>query len=318
MARSSYDPNQLRGPDGKWIKVGQMVSLGGIKGQVTRTDARSGRIQIRDRDGNLHTDDASKVKEADPGKKPQVRKPTKPEMGKVDSSKIEKEDQPIDVGSDVEKAAKLLAEGKKVRLKQPREVATLLDKLKAMVDEAVEKGEDAPTYDLCNVSVPGTNLFCAESKGIPRTRMPQLSGKPMPGSKADKLEKNKKGEVDLGQLFVEHLAELGIKTVREEETAEKLRASQSQLNGGKVAGMVGFMQKSGQDLPGGEAGIFVSDEGYVIDGHHRWAAQVALDTTDGVLGDVVMPIRRIDANIVDLLALANQFALDMGVPQVAV
>ena len=41
----------------------------------------------------------------------------------------------------------------------------------------IAKGGKAPNFNLCNVSVTGSNLFCAESKGIPRIQMPQLDDK---------------------------------------------------------------------------------------------------------------------------------------------
>src|SRR5262249_50673236 len=113
------------------------------------------------------------------------------------------------VTNNVETAAKLLAENRYVRLDRPDEVATLVKKLKEYVDDAKAKGEQAPNYDLCKVSVPGTNLFCVGNKGIPRTEMPQLSGKPSPGTEADAMPKNDKGEVDLGPAFVEHLEAMG-------------------------------------------------------------------------------------------------------------
>jgi hypothetical protein len=42
-------------------------------------------------------------------------------------------------------------------------------------------------YDLCKVSVKGTNLFCGGNKGIPRDAMPQAKGEVVKGSKAEKL-----------------------------------------------------------------------------------------------------------------------------------
>ena len=48
-------------------------------------------------------------------------------------------------------------------------------------------------YNLCKVTVPGTNLYCDDNKGIPREKMPQLKSVPEPGSKADKLPKNDDG-----------------------------------------------------------------------------------------------------------------------------
>ena len=57
-------------------------------------------------------------------------------------------------------------------------------------------GKDAPDYDLCQVTVADTNMFCLESlqtkeypEGIPRVEMPQLSGTPVPGSQADALDR---------------------------------------------------------------------------------------------------------------------------------
>lgn len=192
-------------------------------------------------------------------------------------------------------------------------MSTLLDKLKEMVDEAVAKGDKAPTFDLCKVSVPGTNLFCTESMVQSRSDMPQLSGKPKPGTKADALPKNDKGEVDLSGPFVEQLASLGMSVTDEREQASYLRASQNELNGGKVAGMVSGMRSGAMK----EGPIFVSRDNYVVDGHHRWAATVGVDLEDDVAGDVDMPVRRIDGDIVEVLALANEFALEMGIPQAA-
>jgi hypothetical protein len=40
---------------------------------------------------------------------------------------------------------------------------------------------EGPKFDLCKVTVKGTNLFCVESKGIPRIKMPQLAGVPAKG-----------------------------------------------------------------------------------------------------------------------------------------
>lgn len=70
------------------------------------------------------------------------------------------------VTDDVDVAAKLIIddqdtpekEARYVRLNQPQQVSTLLDKMKEMVDDAKAKGEKAPLYDLCRVSVPGSTL----------------------------------------------------------------------------------------------------------------------------------------------------------------
>ena len=50
---------------------------------------------------------------------------------------------------------------------------------------AVKDENKPPHWDLCKVSIPGTNKFCDENIGIPRDKMPQLGGKPKPGSEGE-------------------------------------------------------------------------------------------------------------------------------------
>lgn len=217
------------------------------------------------------------------------------------------------VTSDVVEAAKALGEGKFVTLNSRHEVSTLIDKLAEIVDDAKKKGENAPTYDLCKVSVPGTNLFCAESKGIPRTMMPQLKGIPLPGTPADKMQKNDKGEVDLGPEFVKWLKEnKGIDVVDANIDASHLKASQNQLNGAKVAGMSQAMLAG--KVP--ESPIFVTQDDYIVDGHHRWAANVANEIKTNKA--INMPTYQIKSDIIHVLAYANHFTKHNGIPQAGV
>jgi len=152
-------------------------------------------------------------------------------------------------------------------LKDPRTESILRDpiaikviELKALVDDAKTK-QSADTFNLCDIHVPGTNLFCAVNKQIPRFKMPQLSGKPVSGSLADKLlTKDKKGEVDASQAFVNYLlskpliagqavmANLGNKAYAiscpKQIAANELKATQSDLIGSKVAGMWWALSKN--------------------------------------------------------------------------
>lgn len=215
--------------------------------------------------------------------------------------------------SDVNEAAAALGKGQFVELSSRHEVSTLIDKLAELVNDAKTKGDKAPDYDLCKVTVPGTNLFCAESKGVPRTMMPQLKGIPIKGSQADKLPKNDKGEVDLGPEFVKWLKEKKNIAVKDDNiNASHLKASQVQLNGGKVAGMSKAMLAG--KVPAEP--IFVTNDDYIVDGHHRWAANVANEITTGK--DIVMPTYQIDENIIPVLAYANFFSKHMGIPQAGV
>lgn len=210
---------------------------------------------------------------------------------------------------DFEEAVRALSEGKIVELESAEEVYTLIEKLYEFAQEAAAKGEKAPNIDLCSVSVPGTNLFCAGNLGIERSAMPQLSGKPRPGSPADSLPKNDKGDVNIGEAFTERLAEMGVEVLDRSIPAASLRASQKELVGANVA----WMMKNGDKIGLDTGSIFVSKDGYVIDGHHRWAALVGKDTQDGKLGDVNINVQQIDMPIAQVLQFANAFADDVGV-----
>lgn len=216
---------------------------------------------------------------------------------------------------DINEAIRLIQKGKTVELPDTRSVNTLLEKLAKIAKDAKEKGEDAPNYDLCKVTVKGTNLFCHDRvrtaehpEGIPRIAMPQFSGEPVPGSTADKLPKDEKGGVNAADAFIEHLKSLGIGTQRTVEQAARLKATQAELIGTKVAGM---MTKKKFDPRKGT--IFVSRDHYVIDGHHRWAAAVGLDAEDNALGDIEMNVIRVDAPISEILHISNKWTKKFGI-----
>lgn len=193
-----------------------------------------------------------------------------------------------------------------------KQVVALLDKLKVMSDEANSKGETAPNYDLCKVSVPGTNLFCQASLDIPRAEMPQLKGNAIPGTPADKLPKDNKGEVDTEALFKEALKQSGAKMTAKKVDASTLKATQSQLVGSKVAGMTDALKKDPTN-PGITAPIFVSKDGYILDGHHRWAAQVGLSLNKDK--PVMMNVVEVDMDAKQLVDFTNKFCNDIGIKQ---
>jgi hypothetical protein len=215
------------------------------------------------------------------------------------------------VTDNVEDAARALFENRKVQLDSARKVSVLLDKLNAMAKDAISKGEKAGLYNLCNVTVPGTSLFCAESKGIPRIEMPQLKFVPTPGTPAAKLTPDARGEVDVSAGFRQHLADLGFKITDETEKAAYMKASQNELNGAKVAGIAQAIR----DKKLADERLFVSQDNYIVDGHHRWAAMVGVDSDDGHLGDLTLPVARVEIGIIELLALANTYAKAQGAPQ---
>lgn len=227
---------------------------------------------------------------------------------------------PIRVTS-LDHAVELLMKGRRIELARTSQVNTLLTRLGKIALDAKAKGEKAPHYDLCNVSVPGTNkIFCGDKlrtkehpNGVPRAQMPQFSGTPVPGSPADKLARKQsevtgKHDVDGAPAFIAHMQSLGIRTSRGEVAASRLKATQSELVGAKVAAM---MTKPGFD-PGAKP-IFISRDNYVIDGHHRWAAVVGRDAANGRLGELKIKVVRVNAPIRAVLKLAQKWTKDFGI-----
>jgi hypothetical protein len=224
-----------------------------------------------------------------------------------DGEEIGTRENPIHAKSIME-AVLAIKKGKIVEFGTTKEVHVLLERLSEIAKTAKEAGRKAEKYDLCNVTVKNTNIFCAEHKGIDRIHMPQFGGRTRPGSEADKLEHNKDGQIDATKEFIAHLASLGIKTNEEQEKAAFLRASQMELIGAKVAGM---MTAKGYDP--GKRPIFISRDNYVIDGHHRWAAVVGRDSEDGKFGDLKMNAIRVDAPISEVLKIATEWTEKFGI-----
>jgi hypothetical protein len=192
------------------------------------------------------------------------------------------------------------------------QISTIIDKLAELGNQAKQSGEKAPNFNLCQVSIPGTNLYCDGNKGIPREDMPQFKGTPEPGSIADKLPKDASGEADTEEFFKKMLEKQGI-NVSEPAAVQpdKLKATQSELVGVKVAGMSKALEDNPQH-PKITAPIYVSNDGYVLDGHHRWAAVVAYNASHPDK-QIPMNIRVIDEPIVPLVKRSNKFAEEIGI-----
>lgn len=211
-------------------------------------------------------------------------------------------------------ALEQMKRGNLVELESKEEAYTVLKKLGKFIEKAKKDGEKVK-INVCKISVPGTNLFCGESiatdehpEGVPREKMPQLSGIPIKGSRADKMPRiDDEGNVDIGPLFLEHLSNLDppVKFVEAEVPASSLRASQSELKGKTVAYMVS--DEGAKTLEDPKAVIYVSRDGYIIDGHHRWAGKVGRDLADGKTGDVKIRVRRVDMPIMEVLDAALDF-----------
>lgn len=187
--------------------------------------------------------------------------------------------------SNVHDAVRALYENRKVELDQPREVATMLNELGQVSKTFIQLGKDAPNFNLCNVSVADTNLFCAQSQGIARIQMPQLTDP---------------------KKFREYLESKGVKVTNEKEKASHLRASQNELVGAKVAAIAHKMETGKLDPK--DDRLFISRDNYIVDGHHRWAGAIGLDAMNNKFGDIKMKVARVDMNIIPLLKEANKFS----------
>jgi len=236
----------------------------------------------------------------------------------------------------------------------------LIDELAKFGAEEYKKSKADPSYkpkdiDLCRITIKGTNSFCEGNTGRARSQMPQLAGdfyetwpeghpdagqktpaalfaeqhgndtgtdgKPLMGTD----QRTGQRELKAGSAFEEALKAKGIRvTPGVKYKASDLRASQAELNGGKVTGIMGTVLEGVR--PGAseeakaknkalEAGtIYVSNDGYIIDGHHRWAATVAADfMMDGKPGDLDVNVTVIDLPIEDALYEASWFSQAFGI-----
>jgi hypothetical protein len=192
-----------------------------------------------------------------------------------------------------------------------KQVATKINDLQKMFDDDKKNGVKREVYNLCQISVPGTNLYCDDNKNIKRDAMPQFKGKPIPGTPAAEMELNKDGEVDTEPMFKKMLADKGIKVTNEEVPVESLKATQNELVGQKVLGMEGALEENPEN-PNITAPIYVSNDGYVVDGHHRWAAVTSYNLKHPDK-PIPMKVMIIDDTIDNIIPMANKFAEDMGI-----
>ena len=185
----------------------------------------------------------------------------------------------------VEDAQRALYENRRVNLDQPSKVSTLVKRLGDDTRAAIAKGQRAPNVNMCNVSVSGTNLFCSETKGIPRIKMPQL-------------------DEERTKAFVRDLKSKGYEVTKEEWPASHMKATQSELSGVKVWQQVEKAKLNPERLL---ERVVISRDGYILDKHHHWAAKIALDSMDNKLTGK-MRVYRVNANITTLLERAGPFS----------
>jgi hypothetical protein len=186
-------------------------------------------------------------------------------------------------------AQRALSENRKVDLDQLKSVSTLIKLLGDRAAAIEESGKVPPVFNLCNVSVEGTNIFCSENKGIPRAEMPVIAAKQT-------------------KAFIEHLKSKGYKVEKDDERAENLRATQSEISGAKVAAAMTRIKEDGFYKR-----LVISKDDYILDGHHTWAGQLGLDAKHGTLhADKSVKVARVNISITKLIAEAEKWTGGAG------
>lgn len=169
-----------------------------------------------------------------------------------------------------------------------------------------------PKVNLCRVGLENLDLYCKQNIGIGRINMPQFIGAPRARSLAQQLPKKRGGRVDGSEQFKKFLLSRGYTLTAKRVPSHKLKATQNELIGSKIAG-IWWMLKENPNHPMLKSPIFISSDNYVLDGHHRWASLTGADIEDGQLGDVQINALQINVPIKQLVKLANEFVDSFGI-----
>jgi hypothetical protein len=184
--------------------------------------------------------------------------------------------------------------------------------------------------DFCQINPPA----CEDNRGIRRSSMPQLPEKSVKELLASSKEKDRRkgqaavdagaspdSDVSLKKQFLRMLQDEGVydpEDVTSVRTSE-LKATQSNMDARKVFGMAQghllgednpFLKPGEEPFDPAAAEIIISADNYILDGHHRYAAQLITDPT----GD--MRVKRINMSMDDLLGKAfdmpGVYRMDLG------
>lgn len=141
--------------------------------------------------------------------------------------------------------------------------------------EAIKAGIEK-SADICKVSPP----VCKGNLGIPRKDMPQLPD-------------------DVISSFLSDFQKRGVKVTKQSQHVGQLKATQGEINADKAQGMLAAYKEGSYDPS--KKPIIVSKDGYVLDGHHRWAAMLMAGP------DHTMRTYQVDTDIRTLLKAADGF-----------
>lgn len=162
-----------------------------------------------------------------------------------------------------------------------------------------------------------TTGLCKGNLGLARNEMPVIEGSHM----KDFLKRLKQGLLDISAAV-----QRGFKAVKDWLTsgdpkedkvnvstkvvdATKLKATQKEINAERAEG-IADAYREGKFDPHGKT-VLVSKDNYVMDGHHRWAAQILRAAEDGIKATLKAQV--VDLPVKDLLAVSNAYTDAQGI-----
>lgn len=143
--------------------------------------------------------------------------------------------------------------------------------------------------DITELKVKGTLLFGDEGMGIARADMPQI-----PSSKRD-------------EFLADIERDNGITFEKEKVDPTTLKPIQKEVSGSRAGAIYEKFADKGS-IPKGER-ILISQDGYVVDGHHTWAAAVAFGFDNP---GTELPVYRLSVNAEEALEVSSKWAKDNG------
>ena len=159
--------------------------------------------------------------------------------------------------------------------------------LDTLLTKAAKSGNSAyVTADITNLKIDGTNLMGVNGLGYPRSEMPQV-----PKEARDQYFKD--------------MATQGFASTTEMVDPTTLQPSQSEIGVARVAEI--YAKADGQiDV---NKQIVISQDNYIVDGHHHWAADVAIALVDP---SQKMSVVRLAGNARDVIAASQAWSTAHG------
>ena len=143
--------------------------------------------------------------------------------------------------------------------------------------------------DITEIKIEGTLLFGDEGMGIARKDMPQI-------------------DKDLRPQFLEDLEKDGITSEKEKVDPKTLKPVQKEVSGSRAGAIYNKYREEGK-IPKQDR-ILISKDGFVIDGHHTWAASVAFSFDNP---SAKIPVYRLSVNAQEALDASLAWTQSKGI-----